>query len=309
MRNPITTWLKRMSGHLGEGRLFSGRPKLSPLDLDRDWPDLERMMTQEEWPFLRADFEVSHAQPRSTSLIAQKDGQFAGFFTTHHFGDVGYLDMMVIPKRYRSAGIARPLYFSTLKKMRARGLRALVVHSTNDSARLLKLLGFEPGQDFTLLAHDSPVAARTELAGELVKRPALDALTALDAQIFGISRPSWQRALYEQPEVQFLGLQREGQLVASICLRPRRDRAICLDQVNQRSPDDLSCLLDLALERAAGRRVECFAKTGSALHGQLLARGFEVPQFFKPIGPLIEWRRGDTGRLGAGPHVQSLSWL
>lgn len=307
MHNPITTWLKRLSGHLGEGRLFSGRPELEALNLERDWPDLERMMLQEEWPFLRADFEVSHAQPKSTSLVARKNGQFAGFFTTHHFGEVGYLDMMVIPRAYRSAGIARPLYFATLKKMRARGLRSLVVHSTNDSARLFKLLGFKPGQDFTLLANDSPAAATR--GGELVERPSLEALTELDAQIFGLARPSWQRALYEQPGVQFLGLEREGRLVASICLRPRRDRAICLDQVNQTSLDDLSYLLDTALERASGRRVECFAKTGSALHELLLKRGFGVPDFFEPIGPLIEWRRGKTAPLGLGPHVQSLSWL
>lgn len=309
MHNPITTWLKRISGHLGEGRLFSGRPELEALDLERDWPDLERMMTQEEWPFLRADFEISHAQPKSTSLVARKNGQFAGFFTTHHFGDVGYLDMMVIPKSFRSAGIARPLYFSTLKKMRARGLRSLVVHSTNDSARLFRLLGFKPGQDFTLLAHDSPTSALTQSEGEIVLRPTLEALIELDAQIFGLARPSWQRALYEQPGVQFLGVQREGQLVASVCLRPRRDRAICLDQVNQTSPDDLSRLLDAALDRAGGQRLECFAKTGSALHQRLSERGFTVPEFFEPIGPLIEWRRGETAPLGMGPHVQSLSWL
>src|SRR5262245_55854148 len=109
----LTRGLKYLAG----GAFLSGHPDLAEMDLDRDFPEIDRLFTQEEWPFLRADLEASHAQPGATATVARKDGAFAGFFATHAFGDIGYLDMMIIDARFRGRGVARPLYFHTVREL------------------------------------------------------------------------------------------------------------------------------------------------------------------------------------------------
>jgi GNAT superfamily N-acetyltransferase len=292
----LTRALKSLSG----GAFLSGHPDLAEMDLDRDFPEIDRLFTQEEWPFLRADLEVSHAQPRATAIVARKDGAFAGFFATHAFGDVGYLDMMIIDARFRGKGIARPLYFRTLRELRRKGVRSFVVHTTNDSSRLIRLLGFRPGQTFTLLARD-PVGKGDPAPADPPKR---DDLVRLDADVFGRARPEWIDALLAQPSTRFSGA--DG---ASVCLRARKNGAVCLDMANALTFEPLGPLVDSVLARHADRRIECFVRTGSELHRLLESRGFAVPEFFRPIGPLVEWRKGPVGDVGASSRVQCLSWF
>ena len=70
----------------------SGAFQVLPLEMDRDYKEIDRLFEAEEWPFIRADLEVSHAQPRSTALVARSGDQMLGFFATHHFGDIGYFE-------------------------------------------------------------------------------------------------------------------------------------------------------------------------------------------------------------------------
>jgi GNAT superfamily N-acetyltransferase len=291
----LTRGLKYLAG----GAFLSGHPDLVEMDLERDFPEIDRLFVQEEWPFLRADLEASHAQPRATAYVARKDGAFAGFFATHAFGDIGYLDMMIIDARFRGRGIARPLYFRTLRELRRKGVRAFVVHTTNDSSRLIRLLGFRPGQTFTLLARD-PVGK----GGPSPEPGRRDDLVRLDAEVFGRERPEWIDALLAQPSTRFFAA--DG---ASVCLRARKNGAVCLDMANGRSFEPLGTLIDAVLASHGDRRIECFVKTGSELHRRLEARGFAVPEFFKAIGPLGEWRKGPVGGVGASPRIQCLSWF
>ena len=308
----MLTVLKKLSGVVAEGRWLSGHPDLEPLDLDRHFPELERLFALEEWPFLRSDLEVSHAQPLATGRVAWKNGRFAGFFATHHFGDVGYLDMMIIAPEFRRAGMARPLYFATVGELRRRGVRSFVVHTTNDSARLIRLVGFRPGLRFVLLRREatlgeSPGAAVDPDVRPLGRRDGF-ALVYLDARVFGMRRETWIAALLAQPAARFVGLTEAGALRASLCLRPRREGAFALDAVNAEDPGDLARLVRAVVAGERGR-LECFAREGSELHRLLVGLGFEVPDFFRPIGPLVEWRKGRTGDIGRSPRIQSLMWF
>jgi hypothetical protein len=136
-----------------------------------------------------------------------------------------------------------------------------------------------------------------------------DALVALDAEVFGLARPEWIDALVAQPRVRFVGLRAHGTLRASACLRPRRGAALCLDSVNSRDLADLVTFVQNIVRANGATRLECFARVGSPLHHQLLEQGFQVPEFFKAIGPLVEWRKGETDGLGASDHVQTLNWF
>ena len=147
------------------------------------------------------------------------------------------------------------------------------------------------------------------LADSALQSNDLEALLALDEQVFGMSRPDWIGTLLGQPTTEFHGRRRDGDLVSSVCLRTRKQGAICLDTVNACEFSELQPLLEDVSGGLMDRRVECFARTDSPLHGFLLDRGFAVPEFFEAIGPLVEWRRGPVGPIGDSPRVQSLAWF
>jgi hypothetical protein len=306
-RSPIRTLIKAASLLFSDGTWLSGHPDLRPLSLARDWPHVDALFALEQWPFVRADLEISHAQPGAVGFSAWKDDVFAGFYTAHAFGKVGYLDLSIVAPAFRRAGMLRPMHVKVVRTLRERGARGLAVHTTVESAPLIRILGFEPGQTFTLLARD-PVGPG---AGDLVPLGLDDeaGLVALDAAVFGVARPSWVGGLLRQPSTRFYGRKREGVLVASVCLRERRAGAVCLDAANATDPAELLPLIREVLVQHAHQRLECFVRDGRALGEALRASGFAVPGFFVAIGPLVEWREGDTAGVGDGPHVQSLSWF
>ena len=89
---------------------------------------------------------------------------------------------------------------------------------------------------------------------------------------------------------------------------PRREGAVALDTVNVDDPADLEALLTPVLEAERGP-LECFAREGSPLSTLLAGRGFEMPEFFRVIGPLVEWRQGPAANIGLSDRVQSLNWF
>lgn len=281
--------------------LVPGAVETVLLDLDKHWPDVERLMRMEEWPFVKADLELGDAQPGETSFIAKRDGRVAAFFTAFMFGHIGYLDMFVIDPEFRGTGIARPLYFRVIQAMQDAGAKGLVAHTTNDSARLIKLMGFKPGRSFTMYVRPPGPAP----AGPALTRPDVAQYQALDTRIFGVARPAWTGFLANDPRVDLVA---HGDAI--VALRPKFGEGFTLDQMLAPNPDDIAPLVDgiIAKHGAAGPlMVSC--TTGGALERILVERGFSVPDFFVPIGPLIEWRDGDTEPVGRSEAIQSLLWL
>jgi hypothetical protein len=92
-------------------------------------------------------------------------------------------------------------------------------------------------------------------------------------------------------------------------VRERRENSLCIDACNALDPDALGALLGDIQQAYPDRRLECFVRHGSDLLPFLTASGFEVPAFFKEIGPLVEYRLGDSGEVGLGPHTRTLSWI
>jgi hypothetical protein len=290
--------------------IFAKPVDIVPMDLDRDWPEIDRLFDQEEWPILRSDLEVSQAQPKAVALVARSGDTVHGFFVAHHFGDIGYLDMTIVDSRSRVSNVARQLYLKTVRELKEKGIQALVAHSTNDSYRVFKFLRFRLGQSFTLLGRD-PVEASPDLASDIIELidKDLGEIVNLDETIFGMRRVNWIKALLKQPSSRFFGQRRPRDLVASVCLRQRRQDALCLDAANAHEFTDLQRLVSGVLAQFANHRIECFAKTDSLLHHFLLDQEFSVPEFFEPIGPLVEWRKGNVGDIGTSALVQSLSWF
>jgi len=281
--------------------LVPGALETLPLKLDRDWPEIEVLLRQEEWPFVKADLELGEAQPGETSFIARKDGKLAGFFTAFMFGHVGYLDMFVIDPQFRGTGVARPLYFRVIEAMQQHGAKGLVAHTTNDSARLIKLMGFVPGRSFTMYVRE-PGPAK---AGPSLSRPDTKRYQALDTEIFGVARPHWTGFLANDPRVDLVS---HGDAI--VALRPKFGEGFTMDQMLAPNPADIGPLVDgIVAKHGEKGPIMVSCTTGGALEGILKDRGFVVPDFFVPIGPLIEWRDGDTDTVGRSEAIQSLMWL
>lgn len=331
MKTGLYAKIKRWSSELTDGMLLSGHPQIRELDLDRDFPEIERLLRLEEWPFTRYDFEVSHRQPKTVALGAWKDDKFAGFFTTHHFGEVGYLDMMIIDPSFRGSSIARPLYFKTMRQLEKVEMQSFVVHTTNESARIIGLLGFKRTEhNFTLLVRNAmdsrgeQAEGRTERSdsssepadsskqtGSIRQLSAADlgSIIELDASVFGTLRTDWIHALNEFGNAQFFGLTEQQTLQSVVCLRPRKDNALCLDICAANDWKYLERLVSHVLQEYRDNKLECFVKTDSELHQLLVQLGFSVPEFFVEIGPLAQWHRGAKHNLGQGLKVQCLMWL
>jgi hypothetical protein len=197
----------------------------------------------------------------------------------------------------------------------SQGRKSFVVHTTRDSARIIGLLGFHATEiNFTLMVR-SPTSVPANLVNhaerfqirDLSAQEHRDEIVRLDALAFGSPREAWIDALLRYGKTRFLGLARENKLRALVCLRPRRDGAECIDICGSETTEDLANLLLSVLAANSDIQLECFARTDSFLQGLLTANGFTVPDFFKEIGPLVEWHRGKAHT--AGLKAQCLIWL
>ncbi len=314
MSRALEKTLKELSDAIAKGAAFQRGTQVLPFDLDRDYESAEALVLQEEWPFVRTDFELSHAQPGGCSMVAYRENKLAGFFSAHAFGKIGYLDMMIIAPEFRRKGVARPLYISTMHGLANNGMQSYVVHTTNDSARIISLLGFaKTTTDFTLLVRDplnSPRGTMQECDPDELINIEENQLIDLDATIFGQRRESWIRFLRAQPQTKFAGIKEsDDALSAALWLRPRRNGAYCIDGCVYRKLEDLGALVQQVVEKFSDRSLECFVTTNSYLHETLVAAGFEQPEFFRAIGPLVEWHKGNIEGMAPRDKVQCLMWL
>jgi hypothetical protein len=286
---------------------------ITSLDLARDWPGIERLMNDEEWPFIHADIEASHSQPRAIGKVAHRGEALVGYFLTHHFQDVAYLDMMIVDESVRRTSLAKSLGWETMQALQQQEFRGYVAHSTKDSASVFWFFGYKSGIDFTLMRQEPTVTSKTQQTSSLdaltLTEVDLPDLIRLDRNVFGLDRTPWINVLQTQQSTRFVGLKENGKLVASICLRSRRDGAVCLDACNSKDKHAMLALTQQTLDALSQARVECFARTDSDLHQFLQNKAFHVPDFFQHIGPLVEWRKGDTTNAGTSEHIRCLTWF
>ena len=184
-------------------------------------------MGREEWPFVRQDVR---SVPRAAFVDVLRRAQRRPVRGVLHHAQLrmhrlsGHDDH---PSGVSPGRVARPLYFKTINAMRRKGLRGQVVHTTNDSARLIRLLGFRPGDSFTLLVRDPGrwMQMRRTLWPWVWRT---NPLSSTWTQSFGQRRP-WIGAMLRQGEAHFYGVRKDSWLVAMLALRPRWDSALCLD--------------------------------------------------------------------------------
>jgi hypothetical protein len=298
-------------GLKNRGTAQSSEILIEKLDLDRHWEGVNRLLELEEWPFIRADLEVSDEQERAIGLVAHIGGVIKGFFTIHHFGDIGYLDMVIIdPSERRNLTLANDLWGRAKAEMIKNGFTSKVAHCTRSTARFLRVLGYRPGITFWLLRKDATQSnPPADVTARVLSLEYLPRLVELDEQVFGTSRHHWLKALSTQPSATFVGRLQGDELLASVCLRERRENSLCIDSCNGLDGGNVAAVIDEILTSYPHKRLECFVRDGTDLHSGLLANGFYVPDFFTPIGPLVELRQGPVDQVGTGPHVRTLSWI
>lgn len=280
------------------------------LDLDKHWESINELMNKEEWPYIRADLEVSHQQPEALGVVTLKEGMVVGFMTMHGFSNIGYLDMIIVDKDHRKYFTFSALKWAEiLRNLWENKFEGQVAHCTNDSQHIAAGLGFKPGLEYGLLRKDSINRDLATNKLNLLNHSHLNQIADLDQQVFGIYRPEWIASLLSQPTSYFVGGYEAGKLVATVCIRKRKDNIVCLDSCNSLSSRALFSLLAEVLENITDSHLECFVKLDSELFSFLESNDFYTPDFFKEIGPLVEMRKGETGNVGLSEHMCSLSWI
>ncbi len=301
-------WLKRLSGSMSDGQWFSGRPEVAELVLDRDWREIELILTEEGLHHRRADLEGWLAQPSSVGLIARKASQFAGFFIGHPVGHAAHVDLVCVAPGFRQGSIARPLYFRGVNALKIGGAKGLVAHARPEAGALLELLGYEPGASFTRLEHElGEVTVAGGHRGDLVDEHemSVDEIAALDKRVFGGARTGWLQHLFYRKETEIYGYRRSGELIAALILERVGPELLEIRLAEGVEFVDISSLLHVVMVMNGGSRIRCWARVGGKLAAMLEAIDFDTP--FDVI-PYTEYRLGETDGVGDGPGVLQLSW-
>lgn len=284
---------------------------IGPIDFDADWPQIDRLLSEEDWPFTRDDIALSIGHPDAIALAARKDDELLGFILAHHFGPVAYLDMAIVGHEHRTTRVVVHLWLQASELLSSRGLNSMVSHGTIAGARGLRLLGFQPGRTFTAVRREPGPADRCA-SDPLVRELApvdLPALVRLDEAVFGVGREDWLRALFDAINTRHFGRGAVGALEASVGLRERRDGVLYLDTCNAQSFDALQPLIDHVIGQHADHVLECMVALDSDLHRHLLGHGFFVPSRFAEIGPLVEYAGGEQTGIGCAEQVRTLNWF
>ncbi len=291
---------------------------IEPMDLARDWPGIERLLTIEGWPYVYDDLALWAHDPRAIALVVREAAQLQGYFIIQPFDHIAYLDNMLMdPSRRRNVFMTTELFTEARRRMDRQGFNAYVTHCTPSSARMARLLGYRPGQAFDLMRRE---ARRAEAPGgptrsgeppralEPLEATALGALVDLDTRVFGLRREPHLHALMQQAGTRFYGRRDGDHLVASVCLRARRGDTLCVDACNALDFAPLQRLLDDVLQAHAHRPLDCFVKQGIDLQHHLERQGFGRPPGRPEIASLVEYRLGPTGEVGLSPAMRTMSW-
>lgn len=281
------------------------------MDMERDWPGISALMDIEEWPFVKGDVELSHSQPNSFGIVCLKDTKLIGFFVGHAFANTGYLDMMIIDSAHRkNPFIGREFWKLAKRIFRENGFIETVAHCTNDSAPFLKLLRYKDKEHFTLYRLESGVNIEAHISScRKAGETDLESIIHLDSKIFNCERREWVTNILKQEGADIYVNEINGQIVASVFARPRKDSTICLDGCNANSFPELKDLITYVISVNKESSFDCFCKNGSDLETYLSELEFSVPEFFIPIGPLTELRQGQDTDVGTSEGMRTLSWM
>ena len=300
-------WLKRLSGSMSDGQWFSGRPEVSALDLERDWPEMERLIRADQLSHAKQDVAGWLAQDGAVALVAHKDGKFAGFFVAHPVGTVAHVDLVSVDPGFRKSSIARPLYFRGVNELKVRGATGFVAHAGAEAGHLLQLLGYTAGSTFVLMR--SQVGEMTVAGGhrgELVDEHEMtvDEIVGLDKTVFGADRAGFIQHLFDREDTEVYGFRKKGELIACLVFQRLGD-TLLIRLAEGREFRDISSLVHVAMVMNSGRNLECVVRKGGKLATMFESLDFSTPQSFQP---LTEYRLGETAGIGDGDGVLQLSW-
>lgn len=301
-------WLKKLSGSVSDGRWFSARPTVGELELDRDWPHIERLIAHDGLPHTRPDVEGWLADAGAVALVAHKDDRFAGVFLAHPVGNVAHIDLVSVDPAFRRASIARPLYYQGVNALKVSGCTGFVAHARSAPGALLELLGYTPGPRFRLLEHEvGSVTVAGGHRGELLDGedlPEEDAI-ALDAAVFGARREGWLTALMRRDDTECWGFRKNDALTALLVLQRHADGSVSVRLAGGNQFADISSLLHVVLVMSSGTHVRAWAREGSKLEAMLQAMDFDSTDSSMDF---TEYRLGMTQGVGDCDGVIQLAW-
>lgn len=175
-----------------------GEPRVRRLD-ERDFDAAIHLTDLEGWGYTRADFARLLALSPRGCFAAEDDGRVLGVLTTTTFERLAFLGAVIVSPEHRGRGVGRLLMQAALLHLAASGVETVRLNAYLDVVKFYERLGFH--REYEVIRwHGSPTGQDTESV-----RPArpqeIDALTALDAPLFGASRGALLgRLIAENPD-------------------------------------------------------------------------------------------------------------
>lgn len=286
--------------------------KIEFLDLEKHWSGINTLLRKEDWPFILDDFKVSHIQEKSLGLVVVDNDVVVGFFTLHNFSTIAYHDLFIIEKEYRKDITSFLKIMMEIKKhLKFNGLTTEVAHCTKDSSAFVKFLGFKPRAEYLLLrklASGKENLKNNSGVVELSNKNKLE-IIELDKQTFGIDRKKWISDLLDMQSTKFYGLFNNDKLDTFLVLRKRYGNSYTFDTLSGcntlRKLELVSHVID---NLNVDFDIDTFVLKGSILEKHLILNGFSQPEFFKDIGPLVEYVKGNVSSLNVN-SMETMSWI
>ena len=116
-----------------------------------DVPGALALSNKVGWNQTADDWRLFIAHGRTIGLFDGDDGLVATGAALPYDNGFGYISMVIVDPAWRRRGLARRLMEAALVWCGEHGIRAVILHSSDDGRALYEKLGFQPTNEMRLL--------------------------------------------------------------------------------------------------------------------------------------------------------------
>lgn len=154
-------------------------------------------------------------------VLARCDDEIAGCSAALRYGDMAFINNMLVRREWQGHGIGTRLLAALLDRLAAEGIRCVQLDATPAGQSLYTRFGFVPRwRALRGTLERPPLPPLPDPALALPEPDDWDAIVALDARAFGAPRGAFLRALAAAPESRALVFRAGGRITGYGLARP-----------------------------------------------------------------------------------------
>jgi GNAT superfamily N-acetyltransferase len=176
----------------------------------------------EGWFYTPIELERMLRMDPEGSFVFEQGGERLGFVTTVTYGRTGVMGHLIVDKKGRGRKIGDTLVQSAVDYMRGRGVDSMLLYATAEGARIYKRYGYKAGDEIWCIHSrmDQIAGKRASPLCSPILKEDLDAISAVDAQLFGDDRTRLIKSLFDEFPGHAFKIERGGRIDGYIFARP-----------------------------------------------------------------------------------------